>query len=1308
MGTMEQKNPKSWGRLWVLLLLGLVLALASIPGCDCGAPPGNELPTGCAEECFAWEWCNPATWLCENRPEDASDAVGDSDVGGDATFDSDLGDAPIDGGDPCTGDGDCNASEYCSDFGFCEYGCRVDPDNCIECTIWPDDCLLEEVYCSETYRRCATGCSSDDECQVDQYCALDGQSGTCVEGCRTDPDNCPSIEGYDVYCDASRDPRACVHSGDCTSDELCHEMFYCDNYDCIMGCRTDPDNCGSGQYCQDETHECVPISCDCEESEADWVCDERCNDAGSATYYYCDRDSQSCRYGCRVFEDGSHNCPFAEICDVATHTCIPGCETDDDCPFRRWCDLSLENPECVPGCNPGECDKDEYCDMEPTSASYHQCIGLPCDDDTGCPEGTYCNVDGMCVDGCRIAPDSCPEGLECDPVTRVCGSAECDEDIDCPLEEYCHNRTCILGCNGDDARCPPFRPCHDSGICACFGDDDCDDGFHCSTPLCEPDCTPDNPLTPEDEESCVGDFYCDADSGRCLGGCDDDTELASRNDTPNTAFCVLLSEEQKRDPTATALCAVAPVTLLDEYCDEEEYTFCLSGMACTGGDYDWYSMYLQAGDLITFGIEYPLASERDLMIELTNSDDPTDIIRAGYPTDDGNLYEEWEILETNQYFLRVWSGESVAVPYDMEVIVEPLFICEDDSYEPNGSPDLETVPLIPNSDVTASYEATICEGDRDFYGIELFSGNTVQFNVIPSQESQYLELKVGQVEGDPDDIAITFSGTLDSTTEHPNDVMIDQSVFITGLYYARVEGLSYGVETPYSMAVTTEQGTGSCHSWDDPYEDNDDPDATVPIDSQLSIPAEATLPFGQTFGGARLCPANGEPADLDYYVVNIAPGAPGGILIASLDQGDTNGLRVRILGTDHVTEVGQLGDPTVEVYTTDNIVNGTWVVVEKNPAADPLAWTGVSYNLTLTYDASYCDNDEWDFSGRNEEPDDASWISRGSLIGGTACNTLAFTTACTADPSKCTCQSVPSLTSCPNEEDWYRITLLAGDSFSVLLTPTEGGVVANHNVTLTVFEADCTEDTCLSAEFGGPFDTNSLLVDDISVRPPIGGVLANYYVHVWNYSATTMDYQLTFEVVAEHSRDCEADPWDAEIFEAPGDNEESCGDEAASCTITMDTGNHTRTGNICYWDQQDWFRFEVLSGDSRALYLSFAIEDGEIAAELNREVGDALVPVEPEDALSSRTEPVNRGDPYNGLDRAFYGMDAGTYQLRVHMPGPYSSLPNEYTIYMRWPCSGADRQWENGEACDENQVGIPITTQCGAGITTCVDCVCGD
>ncbi|MBN1947387.1 MAG: hypothetical protein JW797_17080 [Bradymonadales bacterium] len=1324
-------------------LVAIAGMFALNPGCECeDQPPSTDLDP-CGNRCIpGLEECDPDTGMCVpisdmgdtgwDQPPDTPDLPD-----GDTT--SDRADAP------CRSDNDCPADRYCDPEGVCQVGCRVDnPD-----TQADEDNCMGDLSCHPIRHECVTGCVSDEDCDLLEYCDL--ETDTCEVGCRLEPDNCPHyVDGETVECDEIT--HRCV-DGPCEEDLDCPDAFWCDptNDLCTVGCRVDEtgDNCGSCEDCDAITRTCLPRLCECTTEASLQDCDDLCNEPdGSISACYCDRADGLCLPGCRIFDNDqdeiTDNCRAGTICEETTRQCVVGCRVDVDCPFGTYCDL--EELECVPGCQAGQCESTGFCCLEPTGCgdcAYRECCLLSCEEDADCPDGTYCNANGSCIEGCRIDDpattgideDTCEGDLVCDPLTRYCTLSGCTETCgECPLGQYCNeSNQCMPGCNGEDACCPPTQPCNSSnGFCGCLSDLDCPDNTYCETPNCVPDCV---------EGGCPPPLMCDTESGRCVGGCVDPGERLSyqRDDTPETGHCVLFSPTDPDDHCRPDAAWLPP----DSYCDGQPLTYCASGYACFGGDQDWYALNLYDGDYLSFGAEYSLPTGGTFSLVLMREplvlpDGRLNIVATAVdPDPDDAIGEAWsgeiEIFEDGFYYMRIMANADDRVPYDLRIEIDRVYRCFDDGYEPNDLPCTEQsvypyklpVVEIPNSPTVWSQDLSICLDDIDYFGIELFSGNQLTAVVNPGRET--LTVALGP-DVDCQEITPVSYGLPYTDPDDPDDdniMAIDgYTVGATGYYYLRIQEPSGLAETDYNLEVKTEVGSAVCA--DDPYEPNDTANPLVfPSAATHRIDSADQLGSSKQFLRGRRCPTS----DDDYFRLYVRTGLHNYYLTASLYQADPL-LEIALYDSQlNLIDISGEGDATSQIVhqvtetnldnPDDGLKGNIWVLVRPVSGAT-IPQLGAVYDLELKYELAPCTDDRFE---PNNQPSHAASLHSTLLIGeDQRCggSNPAFTTICTGGGHDCYCQRQGDLVLCPTNDDWYYLRAIAGDNLSIRLKPTS--TVDLFDISLALYRPGEPP----TAVETGQYTADSVIIENVGVRSVTGTPIVEYLVEVTAFGQTEpFSYTLDLEVLADYSRNCARDEWDAELLEYPNANETYC--QSSSCILQP--GGPGIPGRLCYWDPQDWFQFTLSGTSDIRVYSQFYRDQGDMTATVFRDVAEYPGPGAPvypgcpettgpgdEDCPCDYIFREADGENYRagcriptsrpteitapGRDWVFYDVPAGTYHLRLAMLFG-AEVPNAYTAYLKvTPCG--DGTWSPGEECDA----ISVTGDTCQSPATCSRTVC--
>lgn len=304
--------------------------------------------------------------------------------------------------------------------------------------------------------------------------------GLVAAGC-----NCggPALCTTDAQCDATGegfsacklDEGICICTDDrgCGQDEFCNALGRCQT---IAGCVTNEDcgDNGQGLFCDITTSQCLSL--------------QECNPAEGQTC--CSLDSQ---------------CPFRQICDTLTLTCVDGCRDDGDCLIGEGCAgagfgrLGTCGTACTADnlCAFGElCNLTAgLCELDTRGPYCQGCEGGVASDDCG-TKGNYCLTDSVnggefCGVDC-YGEEACPNGYECQDVIIIPPSAPfCTFPESCEIAEGQASGVCtrsLTTCTTDE-ECPEGPPGGDcfastgrNGSCAvdpnigCTFDADCPEG----------------------------------------------------------------------------------------------------------------------------------------------------------------------------------------------------------------------------------------------------------------------------------------------------------------------------------------------------------------------------------------------------------------------------------------------------------------------------------------------------------------------------------------------------------------------------------------------------------------------------------------------------------------------------------------------------------------------------------------------------------------------------------------------------------------------------------------------------------------
>ena len=399
-------------------------------------------------------------------------------------------------------------------------GCSSDPDDAKQCTQRCDERACGDNGCGGTCGTCEQGtCNEDGQCELPEP-PLGAPIGA-----------------------------ACTAADDCASGLCSSGADYPGGYCSLAACSAT--SCPSGAACIPGTPNLCLASC---------LDDSDCRQADG--------------YGC----DGRGVCTLAQVCerDCGGRACgDDGCGgACGACDSGEHCEDGACVADCTPDCASRECGDDgcggqcDVCDADETCNAFGRCvsarndIGLPCEADADCEDGTCLDdlPDGYCVALCTGS--DCPDGTICygadDDGEGIC-LRSCEDDSDCRVDYTCdsddtcwsYEETCEPvcdaracgndGCGGSCGTCAGNSTCDTQGQCvanctpSCEGKScgdngcggscgTCGSGLSCDArDQCVADCTPSC-----DGQSC-GDNGCGGSCGNCGSGltCTDDGQCVA-------------------------------------------------------------------------------------------------------------------------------------------------------------------------------------------------------------------------------------------------------------------------------------------------------------------------------------------------------------------------------------------------------------------------------------------------------------------------------------------------------------------------------------------------------------------------------------------------------------------------------------------------------------------------------------------------------------------------------------------------------------------------------------------------------------
>lgn len=383
---------------------------------------------------------------------------------------------PVDVG--CARDEECGAGEICDvASGDCVAGldCTENPGLCGFCGDFNADCGFGVLpaYCSEDAGVCRRQqgecgpCDDDTQCAesasgLASVCAPSASSsgeGFCTVGCGACPPGytcsgggCVPAGGVDVCATAI----TCADGVECPQGQTCTDLDVC-----LALCERDAD-CPAGDICVRDggpnEQQCVqgcPLGETAIQDGVEVVChaDGRfappCPNEGSVegctTGTECDAAGVCQRAGCQ----SDAECPLLRtFCDVASATCVDGCNSVDDCGSFELC----EGGQCAPeGCQGKElsCDLGEWCCGAELFENASTCPAEVRDGDCFVAPDPWCRPcedNDDCAD--IAANDPFGQPSLCFELTRTNASGE-EESL---------GKFCSVGCN-DNGDCPRGVDC---------------------------------------------------------------------------------------------------------------------------------------------------------------------------------------------------------------------------------------------------------------------------------------------------------------------------------------------------------------------------------------------------------------------------------------------------------------------------------------------------------------------------------------------------------------------------------------------------------------------------------------------------------------------------------------------------------------------------------------------------------------------------------------------------------------------------------------------------------------------------------
>lgn len=470
-----------------------------------------------------------------------------------------------------------------------------------------------------------------------------------------------------------------------------------------------------------------------------------------------------------------------EICVEGKCQLREKCGGDEDCPSEAWqCVFPAQLCELRPGFG------EECSDAAPCEPGNFCALGLcrplatarPCAKRGDCPIGQGCDRESFyCIDegACTLSESfpelACDPDEECDALSERCrlrNQGECTtatEQQDCGVGQRCDgagrcvqciiNTDCGAGlvCNIRAGRCESEN--------LCFSDDDCEKPLVCDarTALCQ---VPPPPC--ESDLDCNIAEICNRATGICElpgGACDDDR--LEESDTP--AGADVLSPSRAGE-----------ATIIDDL------------RLCPDDD-DVYAVQLRAGEELVAQVLNSTPQARATVWLLDGDGEISLRFAETPPRGNGTIVYRADVDEEVYLRINALVGQT---PYDLALEARSATPCTPDAFEGDlGNNSLATATPASLLPLASSLEAALCNGDVDFYAVDVKAGEIIDVSVL--FDSTLADLDVAVV--DPDTGAIFAQSAGLSPNERVRVRAPSDRTFVV-----KVSGFG-GAAAPYSLSV---------------------------------------------------------------------------------------------------------------------------------------------------------------------------------------------------------------------------------------------------------------------------------------------------------------------------------------------------------------------------------------------------------------------------------------------------------------------------------------------------------------------------
>ena len=433
-----------------------------------------------------------------------------------------------------------------------------------------------------------------------------------------------------------------------------------------------------------------------------------------------------------------------------------------------------------------------------------------------------------------------------------------------------------------------------------------------------------------------------------------------------------------------------------------------------------------------------------------------------------------------------------------------------------------------------------------------------------------------------------------------------------------------------------------------------DDDDIAPDDDDTVVDDDDTVVDDDDTGPTSCPPDSFEPNDTDAAAVPVTIGLHAGLTACDTDLNDW--YLVTLAAGDEltvdVTFANAEGDIDLGVYDPTGAALGSSVSVDDDESVGPITATTSGDHFVLVQ----------------------LYADAGTIPGNTYDMelTLGTTVTCTADAfepndSDGVAAPVPAgshvgLTACPTDDDWYAITLAAGDELTVDLTFAN----AEGDIDLEVVDP-------LGFNLGASASSD----DDESVGPVTANNAGDHLVHVTLYAdagsvpGNSYDMDLTTTGAAT----CAADAFE------PNDS------DLAAAPIT--SGSHAGL-TACDTDIDDWYALPLVAGDELTVDLFFVDDEGDIDLEVFDPAGNSM------GSGASMDDNESVGPVLAAI--------TGDHVVHVQLYADAGSVPgNSYDMDLAVVPFVATCAGDGFEPNDTDAAAVTITPGSHAGLTACPD-----